>query len=58
MSERYEIRKVGAPPIQTTWEEILEPVKCKKCGRILLRGEIVKAEIKCMKCKYTNKFGV
>lgn len=36
----------------------LPPVVCKKCGRILLKGEVGKAEIKCMKCKYINKFGM
>ena len=33
----------------------LPEVKCVKCGRILLKGVVVKAEIKCMKCKYINK---
>ena len=30
-------------------------VRCKKCGRLLLRGRGIKIEIKCPKCGYVNK---
>jgi phage FluMu protein Com len=29
-------------------------IRCKKCGRLLMKGVVVAVEIKCPKCKYIN----
>lgn len=33
---------------------MLEPIRCKKCHRLLLKGKIEKIEIMCPKCGYIN----
>jgi len=37
-------------------QEKLRPLCCKKCGKILLLGEIKKVEIKCPRCKHLNAY--
>ncbi|MEA3224216.1 MAG: Com family DNA-binding transcriptional regulator [Thermodesulfobacteriota bacterium] len=29
-------------------------IRCKKCGRLLMKGEIIEVEIKCPKCGYVQ----
>lgn len=36
-------------------KKTMNDIRCKKCGALLLKGEIVKVEIKCRKCHYINK---
>jgi len=33
----------------------MTPIRCKKCGRILMKGEVKCIEIKCPKCGYVQK---
>ncbi len=33
----------------------IEKIKCAKCGHTLLFAEVIKAEIKCPRCKKINK---
>ncbi len=30
-------------------------IRCKKCNRLLMKGKIWDIEIKCPKCRYTNR---
>ena len=30
----------------------MREIRCKKCNRLLMKGEIIKVEIKCPKCGY------
>ena len=32
----------------------MKAIRCKKCRRLLLKGEIREIEIKCPKCGYTQ----
>uniref|UniRef100_A0A6M3K9X8 Putative translational regulator n=1 Tax=viral metagenome TaxID=1070528 RepID=A0A6M3K9X8_9ZZZZ len=34
----------------------MQEIRCKKCNRLLMKGSLVCAEIKCPKCGYLNKF--
>jgi len=32
----------------------MKEIRCKKCNRLLMKGEIKKISIKCPKCGYVN----
>ena len=36
----------------------IEKIKCAKCGHTLLFAEVIKAEIKCPRCKKINKIDI
>ncbi len=32
----------------------MREIRCKKCNRLLMKGEIIEVEIKCPKCGYVQ----
>ncbi len=34
----------------------MKEIRCRKCHRLLMKGEVVKIEIKCPKCGYIQNF--
>ena len=34
----------------------MKEIRCKKCKRLLMKGNILKIEIKCPKCGYIQNF--
>lgn len=34
----------------------MREIRCKKCNRLLMKGKVVTAEIKCPKCGYMNVY--
>ena len=35
----------------------VKEIRCKKCRRLLMKGEVKEVEIKCPKCGYIQKIG-
>ncbi len=35
----------------------LPEIRCRRCGRLLLKGEIKRVEVKCPKCGYLQRAG-
>ena len=38
-------------------EKRLKEIRCRKCNRLLMKGDILKVEIKCPKCGHIQKIG-
>jgi len=34
----------------------MKEIRCRKCNRLLMKGEVLKIEIKCPKCGYIQSF--
>ena len=34
----------------------MREIRCRRCKRLLMRGNIMHIEIKCPKCRYTQNF--